>query len=157
MTDQVRTDDKKLQTPRTDAVMRFGNKNERPSEKEPLLMEIAHIVMGFHNENEQAHYRMLCDIEKLIASAPSAIGAWVSVLDRLPSCGDVLCARNDGGVEIYRHDLVRDYAIDDAHDTRDSHITHWMQKPDAPRESSAQDGRPNQQNIGAVTDVRAKS
>lgn len=57
---------------------------------------------------------------------------WISVLERLPASGDVLCARNDGGVDIYRHDLVRDYAVDDTKDTRDSHITHWMPIPEAP-------------------------
>ena len=59
---------------------------------------------------------------------------WISVLDSLPHerDGDVLCARNDGGVDIYRYDLVADYAIDDHDDFRDSHITHWMPIPKAP-------------------------
>ena len=34
-----------------------------------LLMEIAHIVMGFWNEGPSEHFRMLAEIEELIASA----------------------------------------------------------------------------------------
>ena len=36
-----------------------------------ILMEIAHIVMGFRNEDSSAHYKMLCEIEELIANQSS--------------------------------------------------------------------------------------
>ena len=40
--------------------------------EQSVLMQIAHIVMGFHNEDSAGHYNMLCDIEKLISSLPSS-------------------------------------------------------------------------------------
>lgn len=56
---------------------------------------------------------------------------WVSVADRLPEHGDVLCATRGGNVDIYVHQLVGEYA--DGRQPGDSAITHWMPLPEAPK------------------------
>ena len=53
-----------------------------PRTPEPLLMQIAHIVMGFHNEDSHAHHNMLCEIEQLIAdAAPQLESSEVAVVE----------------------------------------------------------------------------
>lgn len=49
-------------------ILKPANTDEAPpSAKNAPLMEIAHIVMGWQNEDEHTHVRMLYEIEELIA------------------------------------------------------------------------------------------